>query len=147
VIAVHFCLASAGAFFLTGLLTGVWKYSHTLTSADARAPVYVDTAHRASLLYAFACVLLAQLAERSAWRDAVNLGASVVLVVFFAVSVLGYIVHGKLRDTDNQLQRPHRLGRRTIPAQLMLAFMVLLSAAEIGGFLVVLSGFLVARGR
>jgi hypothetical protein len=145
VTADRFCLASAGAFFLTGLLTGVWKYAHTLTSAEARAPVYVDTAHRASLLYAFACVLLAQLCQRSAWRDSVNLGASLLMVVFFAASVLAYVVHGVLRDTSNQLQRPHRLGKRTIPAVAMLSFMTLLSLAEIGGFLTVLSGFLAAR--
>jgi hypothetical protein len=145
VIAVRFCFACAGAFFLIGLVTGVWKYAHTLTSPDARAPVYVDTAHRASLLYAFACALLAQLAERSAWRDAVNLAAAVVLVVFFAASVLAYVVHGKLRDTDNQLQRPHRLGSRIIPNGDMLAFMVALSLGEIGGFLVLWSGALVGR--
>jgi hypothetical protein len=144
-IAVRFCLTSAGAFFLTGLLTGVWKYAHTLSSADARAPVYVDTAHRASLLYAFACLLLAELSERSAWRDSVNLSASIVLVVFFAASVIAYVVHGVLRDTSNQLQRPHRLGNRIIPAAAMVTFMVVLSLAEIGGFLVVLSGFLAAR--
>jgi hypothetical protein len=143
--AVDFCLASAGGFLLMGLLAGAWKYWHTQIQADARAPVYVEMAHRASLLYAFACGLLAELIGRSAWRDGVNLGASILLVFFFAVSVLAYVVHGTLRDTENQFQRPHRLGRRTIPTAAMRAFMALLILAEIGGFAVVFSGFLLAR--
>jgi hypothetical protein len=143
--ASDFCLVSAGAFFLVGLLTGAWKYACITRSADAKAPFYVDTAHRASLLYAFACVLLGELSKRSAWTNGVNLAASGVLIFFFAASVLGYIVHGALRDTDNQLQRPHRLGRRTLPAGAMLGFMALLMLGEIGGFVVLFSGFLAAR--
>ena len=65
--APRFCLDSAGIFFLTGLLTGAWKYLHILRSAEGRAPPYVDVAHRASLLYAFACALLATFCERSAY--------------------------------------------------------------------------------
>lgn len=143
--AADFCLISAGIFFLVGLLTGTWKYRHTLVQPDARAPIYVDTAHRASLLYAFACALLADLVARSAWPDAANLGAALLLVVFFAVTILGYVLHGALRDTDNQLRRPHRLGTRTIPGGLMLGFMSALVVGEVGGFLVILSGFIAAR--
>jgi len=44
---------ACGAFFLVGLVTGVWKYRGMATSAEAVAPVYVDIAHRASLMYAF----------------------------------------------------------------------------------------------
>jgi hypothetical protein len=29
---------------------------------------------------------------------------------YFAIAVFGFAVHGALRDTDNQLERPHRLG-------------------------------------
>jgi hypothetical protein len=145
VTAVDFCLTSAGVFFLAGLLAGAWKYSHTLTAPDARAPVYVDMAHRASLMYAFACALLAALCARNAWADAVNLGAAALMIAFFAATIVGYAVHGALRDTDNQLRRPHRLGRRTIPPRLMLGFMALLILGEIGGFLVILGGFVAAR--
>ena len=42
--------ASAG-FLLFGLVTGVWKYHHILSSPNHRAPVYVDITHRASLMY------------------------------------------------------------------------------------------------
>jgi hypothetical protein len=143
--AATFCLTSAGAFFLVGLATGAWKYACIAASPDARAPFYVDTAHRSSLLYAFACGLLAQLVAGSAWPDRVNLVASVLLVAFFAASVLGYVVHGALRDTDNQLARPHRLGTRTVGSGAMRAFMVSLAVIEIGGFTVIFAGYVVAR--
>jgi hypothetical protein len=140
-----FCLASAAGFFLAGLLAGAWKYRHIATTPDARAPVYVDVTHRASLMYAFACALLAELVVRSAWSDGINLAAAVVMVVFFAATVVSYALHAVLRDTDNQLRRPHRLGRRTIPPAFMRGFMAALMLAEIGGFLVVVAGFVAAR--
>lgn len=138
----HFCLISAGLFFATGLVTGTWKYLRIHRSPEGRAPFYVDTAHRASLMYAFASALLAELCARSAWPAAVNLAAAAVLVTFFAAAVLGYLVHGYLGDTDNQLQRPHRLGQRVIPGAWMMAFMWALVAGELGGFLVIFSGYL-----
>jgi hypothetical protein len=51
-------------------------------------------------------------------------------------------VHGALRDTDNQLMRPHQLGTRTIGNGVMLTFMVSLVIAEVGAFVVVLSGYI-----
>lgn len=138
------CWTSAGGFFLAALCAGVWKYACIARSPDARAPFYVDTAHRAALLYAFACVLLAELVARSAWSNAVNLVASALVIGFFAAAVLGYLIHGALRDTENQLARPHRLGRRTIPPAAMVGFMGILAAAEIGGFAVVFAGYLAA---
>ena len=142
-LAARFSLICAGVFFAVGLLTGTWKYGWIRRSPDARAPVYVDIAHRASLLYAFACALLSQFCAGSAWSNTVNLIASAVLVLFFGVSVLGYIVHGVLRDTDNQLSRPHRLGNATIPDGLMTSFMFTLVAAEFGAFGVVFAGYIV----
>jgi amino acid transporter len=137
-----FCLASAGVFFLAGLVSGAWKYACIARSPEAKAPFYVDTAHRASLLYAFACALLGAFVNRSAWSDAVNLSACATLIAYFAISVLGYIVHGALRDTDNQLQRPHRLGRRTVPAVAMTAFMLSLIAVEVSAFGLIFAGWL-----
>jgi hypothetical protein len=136
-----FCSTSAGALLLVGLLTGTWKYACTARSPDARAPYYVDTAHRASLMYAFACAVLAQLCAESAWSNATNLAAAVVLVALFVVTIAGYIVHGALRDTDNQFRVPHQLGARTIPTRAMTAFMGVLIAGEVGGVAVLLAGF------
>ncbi|MEO7736490.1 MAG: hypothetical protein ABIY55_36360 [Kofleriaceae bacterium] len=140
--AAAFCLTSAAAFFLVGLAAGVWKYLCIATTAEARAPFYVDTAHRASLLYAFACGLLSQLVAHSAWSSTTNLVAAAVLVTFFAAAVLGYVVHGVLRDTDNQLARPHRLGTGTVAPAAMVIFMVSLMVAELGGFTVIFVGYL-----
>jgi len=138
----EFCLTSAGAFLVAGLVTGIWKYGCIARSADGRAPVYVDVAHRAALMYGFACGLLAMLCERSAWSNAVNLAAAIAAVAFFALAVTGYVVHGVLRDTDNQLARPHRLGGRIISGGAMRAFMATLIAAELGGVAVIFAGHL-----
>jgi len=137
------CMTSAGGFLFVGLLAGGWKYRHVATSSDARAPVYVDIAHRAALMYAFACALLADLTARSAWPNAVNVVAAGVMIAFFVLALLGYLIHGALRDTDNQLARPHRVGVRTIPAPAMAAFMVALMFGEVAGFVTIFAGYLV----
>jgi len=139
-------LASAGVIFLVALLTGIWKYRCIMASPEAQAPVYVDVAHRAALLYSFACVLLAELAARSVWPNGVNAAAVLASVLFFVLAIGGYVQHGWLRDTDNQFRRPHRLGTGTIPDGFVTAFMGALIAAEVGGLLVLLSGYLASLG-
>jgi hypothetical protein len=140
--AVRLCVFAAGVFFLTGLLTGAWKYFHIARSPTATAPLYVDIAHRAALLYSFASLLLAVFAALSAWSPAVDLVAAALPLAYFGAAIVGYVVHGVLRDTDNQLLKPHRLGRGTIPPAAMTAFMWSLMAAEIGGFAVLFAGTL-----
>lgn len=140
--AVQLALVAAGLFFLAALLTGVWKYAAIARSPQATAPVYVDIAHRAALMYAFAAILLAQFAGLSAWSDALNLGAVAVQVGFFGAAIGGYVLHGLLRDTDNQFLRPQRIGRLALPRHGLLLFMLLLIAAEVGGFLVLFAGLL-----
>jgi hypothetical protein len=141
-LAVAIALVSCGLFFLAGLAAGVWKYRCIMTSANAQAPVYVDVCHRSSLLYAFACLVLAEFAKRSAWSSAVNAWATAVPIAFFASAVGTYAVHGALRDTDNQLARPHRLGGGTLPSGVVAAYMAALIFGEIGGFLLLFAGFL-----
>jgi hypothetical protein len=142
--AVKLCVVSAGVFFMAGLLTGAWKYFHIARSPTATAPVYVDIAHRAALLYSFAALLLAVFAALSAWSATVNLVAAALPLAFFAFAIGGYLVHGVLRDTDNQLLKPHRLGSATIHPAVMTGFMWALMAAEIGGFAVLFAGTLQA---
>ena len=137
-------LWSCGLFFLTGLLTGVWKYVQIRGSDKARAHYYVDVAHRASLMYAFACLVLERFASLSVWPEWVNVLAVLASVLFFALAVGSYILHGALKDTRNQLQRPHAFGSGFLPAWLMTAFMWALVAGEIGGFLVLFAGFAAA---
>ena len=142
--AVVLCIVAAGVFFLAALLTGAWKYFHIARSESATAPVYVDIAHRAALMYSFAALLLAVFARLSAWSDAVNLVAGALPLAFFAFAIGGYVLHGALRDTDNQFLRPHRVGSWHLPGGAMTAFMWALMAAEIGGFVVLFAGFLKA---
>lgn len=138
------CLASAGGFFLAGLLAGAWKYLHIRRSPEVRAPLYVDLAHRSALMYAFANGLLAQFVAQSRWSDRANLAAAIVLNLFFAASVLAYVVHGALGDTDNQFRRPHRLGPSIIPDAAMTGFMLALIGSEVAAFLVIFAGYLLA---
>lgn len=141
--AAQLALVAAGGFFLTGLLTGVWKYRWTMASEEAEAPYYVNTAHRASLLYSFASILLYHFAIYSAWSAVVDLAAVAVLVFFFAAAVASYVVHGVLQDTDNQFRAPYVLGPLELPEVLVRAAMWLLILGEIGGFIVLFTGFLI----
>lgn len=142
-LATQLALISAGSFFLVGLLTGVWKYWGIATSTKARAHYYIDIAHRASLMYAFACLLLERFAALSAFDESINFWAVFASVLFFALAVASYVLHGLLKDTSNQLRKPHKMGRMTLPSILMVGFMVALIAAEIGGFVVLFAGYLI----
>ncbi len=144
--AVDLARLSCGAFFLTGLVTGIWKYRRIATSPIAAAPAYVDICHRAALMYSFACLVLVEFARLSAWSDSVNRLAVAGPVLFFALAVLSYAVHGILADTDNQLARPHRLGNGSVHPAAMSAFIYALAVFEIGGFAVLFAGYLRGLG-
>lgn len=126
-------LLAAGLIFLLALVPGIWKYRQMATSPDHLAHPYVDIAHRSALLYSFATLLVAVFVELSAWPAWVNAAAAATIVTFFVGAIGSYILHGAKRDTTNQLSQP---GRSIHVA------MVSLIVAEIGGFAVLLSGFL-----
>ncbi len=125
-------LLAAGLIFLLALGLGIWKYRQMVTNENRVAHPYVDIAHRASLLYAFATLLTAVFVELSAWPAWVNLTAAMVLVFYFMAAIVSYIVHGVLRDTTNQFEHPN-VG--------LHISMVLLIVGEMGGFSVLLAGF------
>lgn len=125
-------LLAAALMFLFALLLGVWKYRQMSESPDALAHPYVDTAHRAALLYSFALLLVATFVELSGWGIAINLIAAGAMTFYFFAAVAGYAVHGWRRDTDNQFRDPVA-GTH--------AFMVALIVAEIGGWLILVAGF------
>lgn len=125
-------LLLAGLIFLWALALGVWKYRQMATSESHLAHPYVDIAHRAALMYSFATLLLAVFVELSGWPTAVNLTAMLIVVLFFVGAIISYVVHGLLRDTDNQFRHPVG-GTR--------AFMLALIAGEIGGAAVLVAGF------
>ena len=135
------CLLAAGIFFSSGLLTGWWKYRCIAASPEAVAPVYVDIAHRASLMYAFSAILLREFVPYSPLSETGTLWAVGLPLLFFASAICIYIVHGILRDTDNQMRAPHRLGSLTLPSIALHGFMWALAIGEIGGFAVLLYGF------
>ncbi len=129
-------LLAAGLIFLLALGLGVWKYRQIMTADDHRAHPYVDIAHRAALLYSFATLLIAVFVELSAWPAWVNLAAAMVVVFFFVAAIMSYIVHGVRRDTTNQFEHADR-GTEV--------FMALLIIGEIGGFAVILAGFIAGQ--
>ena len=137
-------LAAGGVFFMAGLLTGAWKYFHIHRTRDggAAAPVYVDIAHRASLLYAFAAMLMREFVPYSPVGPTATWWAMAGPLAFFGMAIGTYTLHGLLNDTDNQFRAPHRLGPLRLPGVLLLGFMVALAGAEIGGFTVLLWGVL-----
>ncbi|MFV8048588.1 hypothetical protein [Mycobacterium sp. 48b] len=129
-------LLAAGLIFLLALVLGVWKYRQMATSENHLAHPYVDIAHRAALLYSFATLLVAVFVELSAWPTWVNLTAAMVLVLFFVVAILSYIEHGARQDTANQFEHP---------SAGLHAGMIALIVGEIGGFAVLLAGFVAAQ--
>lgn len=127
-------LLAAGLIFLWGLLLGVWKYRQMAANPDGRAHPYIDTAHRAALMYSFATLLVAVFVELSGFSTAVNAVAAFVPIFFFVAAIASYGVAGRRATTDNMFRDgdgPH--GQHP--------FMWALIAGEIGGFAVLLAGF------
>ena len=125
-------LLAAGLIFLLSLCLGIWKYRQMATSDNHLAHPYVDIAHRAALMYSFATLLIGVFVELSAWPTWVNLTSAAVVVFFFLAAIFSYIAHGAMKDTDNQFKSagpPLHLG------------MILLILGEVGGFAVLLAGF------
>ena len=113
--ASSFAILAAGLFLLTGLFSGLWKFIQMWKSPQGLAHPYVDIAHRASLMYGFACLVLATLAHFSVYSASSNVVAVVVVIAFFALAVFGYLVQAALNGPDNQLRQPHRMGRHPMP--------------------------------
>jgi hypothetical protein len=125
-------VADAG-MFLWALLLGVWKYRQMATSESHLAHPYLDVAHRAALMYSFALLLVATFVQLSGWGEPVNLLAAGAMAFYFYAAVASYAMHAWQRDTDNQW----------IDASGAIhAFMATLILAEIGGWLVLVAGFL-----
>ncbi|WP_336000253.1 hypothetical protein [Halorientalis halophila] len=137
-------LGASGGLFMVGLVTGVWKYAQMCASEDTSAHYYVNTAHRASLLYSFAALILYQFALVSQFPQWLELLAVGVTLFFFVFAIGTYVVHGVLQDTDNQFRKPHVLGRFELPPVVVHGSMWLLIVGEIGGFAVLFVGFLQA---
>ena len=125
-------LLAAAAMFLWALLLGVWKYRQMISAADGLAHPYVDTAHRAALLYSFATLLIAAFVELSGWSTTVDAIAAFAVIAFFVIAIATYALHGMRRDTTTPFADP---APSTHPG------MIALIVVEIGGFAVLLAGF------
>ena len=139
-LAVKLAILFSGIFLWVGMLTGVWKYLQIRNSAQSRAHYYVDIAHRSSLLYAPAALILAVLAYYSQFSETINLICVVLNLAFFSFSIGAYILHGVLKDTTNQFKKPHQLGKVQLPGILMTFAMIGLIVAELGGTGILLWG-------
>ena len=137
-------ILAGGIYFLIGLLTGIWKYRQMMASEKGEAHYYVNITHRAALLYAFAALLLAKFCEISQLPKSVELIAVAVVLFYFLSAILIYMVHGITQDTENQLQKPHRMGGREVTSGFIKFLMVTLIAGEVGGFLVIFYGVIAA---
>jgi hypothetical protein len=140
--ALKLCYLFAGVFFLVGILSGIWKYIGIIKSETAVAHEYISVLHRASLLYSFACILLAKFVELSTFSEEVNFYSALLVMVFFAFAQITYFIHAVLKDTENQFLKPYRLGNWFFPSFLIHFSMVLLILGEVGGFVVLFWGFL-----
>ncbi len=132
--ATRIALIASGIFFMTGLLTGAWKYICMRQHQNAEAPHYVNTAHRAALLYAFAAQLLAVFAATSAFSDRVNTIAVIFPLLFFSIAIVHYINLGLTTESNNSM-------RDSTDRKKDYLILNILAVAEIGGFSVLLLGF------
>ena len=130
---IKLTLVALGFFFLTALLTGVWKYRHMITSPTHLAPPYVDIAHKAALHYSFAILIVMQFEEVSGLGTSLNLLCASLIIGFFAIATATYIQLGIANKTDNQFKT--RNFGTTFGTWMLIA-------AELGGFLVLFGGFL-----
>ncbi len=130
--AVAWAVLFSGVFLWVGMLTGVWKYYQIRHSAQARAHYYVDIAHRSSLLYAPASLIIAILAHFSVWSEGLNFTFVLINLFFFSFSILSYVLHGWLKDTTNQFKQPHQMGRWHLPKWILSSAMIFLIIGELG---------------
>lgn len=131
--ALKISLLFSGLFLLTGMLTGIWKYAKIMSSPEHQAPAYVDIAHRASLLYSFASLVIAKLIEFSPFGTVLQIVIVALPLLFFSLTVIGYIKEGFRNETDNIFSE-----RNFITTW----FMYGLIAGEVGGVVLLLGGFI-----
>lgn len=134
--AAKLALTASGGFLMTGLLVGIWKYQLMAKGPEHRSRVYVDIAHRAALMYSFACAVMMLLVERSPYSPRVQLAATAIPIVFFAAAVASYLWHA--RNDRQQTQFDTRNFFTTWG-------MALLILGEIGGIGVLVWGFVSAE--
>ena len=135
-LAIKLALFCSGLFLLSGMLTGVWKYSHIMKSENRQAPVYVDISHRTSFFYSFASLVIAKLIEFSPFSEFWQTIIVAVPLTYFVLTVINYIREGFLNRTDNMFREKNFITTW---------FTFGLIAGEIGGFALIFGGFIYSQ--
>ena len=135
-LAIKITLLASGLFLFVGMLGGILKYRGIMRSPDHCAPVYIDIAHRAALMYSFAALVMAELLRYSPFSDGVQLLSTCAPLLFFAIAIAQYFVLGLANKTDNQFRE--RNFSTTWG-------MLLLIVAEVGGVGMLLWGFVATQ--
>jgi hypothetical protein len=131
-LAVKLTLTAAGLFLFVGLIGGVLKYRAMMASETHLAPVYIDIAHRAALMYSFAALVMAELLRYSPYSEPVQIAIALAPLSFFAMAIGRYFQLGLANTTENQF------AERTFHTT---AGTWLLIVAEIGGIGAIVWGF------
>ncbi|MBF7728954.1 hypothetical protein [Pseudomonas sp. N040] len=132
-LAIKLTLAAAGIFLFAGLLLGVLKYRGIMRSPEHCAPVYIDIAHRAALMYSFAALVMAELLKFSPYSESVQLLITGAPLLFFAIAIAQYTKLGLENKTDNQFRQ--RNFNTTWGIWLLIV-------AEVGGVGAIVWGFI-----
>ena len=132
-LAIKITLAASGIFLFAGLLLGVLKYRGIMRSPEHCAPVYIDIAHRAALLYSFAALVMAELLKYSPYSLNVQLLITSAPLLFFAIAIAQYTKLGLENKTDNQFRE--RNFNTTWGIWLLIV-------AEVGGVGAIVWGFI-----
>ena len=135
-ISIKIALLVSGIFLLNGMLTGIWKYAKIMSSENHQAPVYVDIAHRTSFFYCFASLAIAKLLEFSPFSTTWQIIIVAFPLSYFVLSVIGYMKEGYLNRTENMFSE-----RNFITTWFMYGLIV----GEIGGFALILGGFIYSQ--
>lgn len=131
-LSIKIALLVSGIFLLNGMLTGIWKYSKMMSSENHSAPVYVDIAHRTSFFYSFASLVIAALIYFSPFSPTIQVIIVAFPLAYFLLAVINYMKEGYLNRTENIFSE-----RNFITTWVTYSLIV----AEIGGFVLILGGF------
>jgi len=118
------------------MISGVLKYAGMMKNSQHRAPIYIDIAHRAALLYSFAALVMAALLYFSPYSLTFQLVITCGPLFFFALSIAQYLKLGlQNRETTQFSERNFSTTWG----------MLLLVIAEIGGMGFILWGFITTQ--
>jgi hypothetical protein len=142
-ISMKIALLFSAIFFMTGLVTGAWKYRWIRKSKDFEAPRYVSMAHRSSFTYSFAALLVSILLGQTLYPGWLNLAISLTLMAFFSITLISYIASGMKGIAGSQFAEPPAIGGESSRNLFMMALIL----AEIACFGLLLLGFAIRAFR